>query len=199
MDLRVIAQHGQRSYPIAWIGLQPDHSVSVGLSDRAFVSPHFQTRMDLFNIDNRVTVKYLVPQSTAALRSVQNPHLTFHPPITFHLRENRRVRVFEGIADVDMILEADGQMPWVRFVSRPIQQMPESGPSRPNSNIQVIAIPVSTADSSVGLSIDFVRLGTINAERGLVDHFEDWGNIRLHIFCEELAGQAPTLSWYHQS
>jgi hypothetical protein len=100
MDITVLAQCDQRLYPIAWIGFQPDDSVSVGLRDRAFIAPDFQAQNDLFNIDNRTAVRYLMPQATDKLRSVENPHFTFHPPMTLHVRETNGPRIFDGFADV---------------------------------------------------------------------------------------------------
>jgi hypothetical protein len=79
MNLIVNARTPESEHTIAWLSVQPDNSVSVGLSDRTFISPRFHARQFLWNVDNRVTVEYLVPHDPDELRPVINPHLTFHP------------------------------------------------------------------------------------------------------------------------
>jgi hypothetical protein len=51
-----------------------DGSISVGVADRAFISPQFHARQFLWKIYNRVTVQFLVPDSQERLRPVTNPH-----------------------------------------------------------------------------------------------------------------------------
>jgi len=184
--------------PIAWISLQQDWSISVGLRDRAFISPRFDARQDIFNIDNRVTVQYLVPDSPDQLRQVTNPHLTFHPPIYFHLHANSDQELFSGIADVSLILADESRVPWIRFTSRVLSQLPSSGPPRDTSDTSILRVPMRSSHASVGLGVDYVQPGVEDASGGLLDHFVDWGRFRLHIFCEERPAQLATLAWYHQ-
>lgn len=61
-------------HTIGWVSLQTDGAISVGLADRAFISPRFHARQFLWNAYNRVTVQYLVPHSPEGLRPVTNPH-----------------------------------------------------------------------------------------------------------------------------
>ncbi|HMJ17255.1 MAG TPA: hypothetical protein VK478_02610 [Gemmatimonadaceae bacterium] len=198
MDIQIVAQFESRTYAIGWIGLQPDKSISVGLNDRAFMSPRFHSRIDLWNADNRVTVEYLVPDSLAQLSEVLNPHLTYHPPITFHLRETNGEMLFEAIADVGVILEEDQQMPWIRFVSRPVADMRETAGPRKSGNKRIITIHLSSREGSVGLSVDFVKPGTAITAGHLVDYRADWGAVGLNIYAQLLPAQRATLAWYHQ-
>jgi hypothetical protein len=154
------------------------------------------------NIDNRVTVQYLVSHSPEELRPVTNPHFTFHPPMLFHLKADHDPGMpFEGVADVALMLDDDTRVPWIRFVSKPVCELV---PTKARPGAAVISVPVESADVSVGLAVDFVRTGESASSGGLVDRFLDWGPFlnlgpyRLHVFCEALAAQQPTLAWYHQ-
>jgi hypothetical protein len=198
MDLNVNAVSGGREHPIAWIGLQPDGSISVGLRDRAFASPELRAHLDLWNIDNRVSLQYLVPDSPEKLRTVTNPHVTFHPPITFHLKANEGEELFYAFADVGMMLEEDPEVPWVRFASRPVGLIEESkGPRKPSRTTE-IRIPLDSSELSVGLAVDFVRPGSNDPSGRLIDHFEDCAQTRIRVSCEVLPSQRATLAWHHQ-
>lgn len=79
MMLRFCAVFNELEKPFAWVSLQPKGDISVGLVDRAFVSPASLREGDF----NRTTLEYLVAHSPAALTQVKNPHFTFHPPFTY--------------------------------------------------------------------------------------------------------------------
>jgi hypothetical protein len=197
----VEASTAGREDRIAWISLQPGGSISVGLRDSTFISPKFHARMDLFNIDNRVAVRYLVPDDPNALTRVVNPHLTFHPAMEFHLRANGDALLFVGSADAALIVDGDGYMPWVRFVSRRVADLPtntNSGKRHGSRGSSVITLPLASAECSVGLAIDFVRPATAEPSGRSLDHFADSGDYRIRISCEALPSQPATLAWYHQ-
>lgn len=196
--LAIAATTADSEHRIAWISESANDSLSIGLADRAFVSPRFHARHFLWNAYNRVTLHYLVPGDTNDLLPVLNPHLTFHPPIYFHLRANDDEELFAGIADVNIMLDQDGEVPWIRFVSRPVREMRKAGSSRNSSNTTTIRIPVQSSDVSIGIGVDIIRPGGSAATPKLVDHFMDYGGYRYHIFCELCRPQPPTLSWYHQ-
>ena len=198
MVLTINAATAVSEHTIGWISLQPDGDVSVGLADRAFISPLFHARQFVWNVYNRVTVEYLVPRSPERLRPVRNPHLTFHPPIYFHLRANNDEELFAGIAEVETMLAQDGRVPWVRFVSRPVREMEPASAPRDPERTTVLRVPIASTAVSVGLAVDFVRPGANAASGGLLEHFVDCGKNRLHVMCEAREEQRPTLAWYHQ-
>jgi hypothetical protein len=107
---------------IGWVSLQPDGSVSVGLNDRALIVRHFEEKQFLWNVFNRITVEYFVPDDPLASRSVAQPHLTFHPPHWFHLTGGPKRKLFEGIADIELAVRQQGTVPWVRFISKPLEE-----------------------------------------------------------------------------
>jgi hypothetical protein len=198
MVVTISAVTAESEHTVGWLSLQPSGAVSVGLADRTFISPRFHARQFVWNAYNRVTVQYLIPHSPDELRPVENPHLTFHPPIYFHLRANNDEELFAGIAEVEIMLAQDTRVPWVRFVSRPARDMAVAGTPRDPKSTTVIKVPVESSALSLGLAVDFARPGTQIPSGGLMDHFVDCGENRLHVFCEALEEQQPTLAWYHQ-
>ncbi|HET9694953.1 MAG TPA: hypothetical protein VFP48_11255 [Steroidobacteraceae bacterium] len=198
MVLMVQAVHQTSPHTIGWISMQPDGAVSVGLADRTFISPRFHARQFVWNAYNRVSLQYLVPHSPEELLAVVNPHLTFHPPIYFHLRANGDQELFAGIAEVEIMLVQDGHVPWVRFTSRPVAEIPVAASPRVPSRTSVLNVPVESADVSVGLAIDFVRPGVDDPAGSVAEQFVECGQSRLHVRCDLLAAQPPTLAWYHQ-
>jgi len=196
LNIQAIAEGSART--IGWISLQSDNSVSVGLADRAFISPRFHARKFVWNAYNRVSLQYLVPHSPEELLAVVNPHLTYHPPIYFHLRANDDDELFAGIADVEIMLAQDGHVPWVRFVSRPVGELAVSTAPRNPERTRFLAVPVDDVRVSVALAIDFVRPGADPLVGSAAEEFVDCGPRRLHVRCEVMPAQAATLSWYHQ-
>lgn len=199
MLLDLQATLGEVTKNVAWISLQPGGGISVGLRDRVFVSPHFRARSFLWNVYNRVTTEYLVRHTPEALKAVRNPHLTFHPPIYFHLRENDQEELFAGIADVAIMLEMDGIVPWIRFISKPYSAIPDLGYGRGSIERQEAKVSLPSEQESVAVSIDFVRCGTpLKEEHGLSLVYKHFGRC-LHIYANPCEGQIATLAWYHQS
>jgi hypothetical protein len=198
MQLALNAAAPDGLHGIGWINLRPDGSIAVGLRDRAFVSRRFHSNLDLFNADNRITLAYLVPDAPDALRAVANPHLTFHPPIYFHLRAPKDEMQFEGIAEIELMLADHDSVPWVRFVSRPVQDLPISGGSREPDDTEAVNVPVGSEPCSIGLAVDFVRRGSAEPSGRLLDRFADCSEVRIRVSCEVLPPQEATLAWIHQ-
>lgn len=183
---------------VGWISLQPDGSISVGLRDRAFVSPTFRARNFVWNPYNRVTLEYMVAHTPDALRPVPNPHLTFHPPIYFHLRANDQEELFAGIAEPRLMLHDVETVPWLRFVSRPVYDLGAATAPRDPDQTSIENVRVASADRSIGLGIDFVRATQNQIPDVLLSRCFDCGEHRIHVFLESLPPQLPTLVWYHQ-
>jgi hypothetical protein len=198
MQFAVNAAAPQALHPVGWISLQPDGSISVGLRDRAFVSRRFHSGLDLFNADNRITLGYLVPNTPDALRTVANPHLTFHPPMYFHFRAPNDGIQFEGIAEVEVMLADQDCVPWIRFVSRPVRDLPVSRGPRDPADTEAVDVSVTSDLSSLGLAVDFVRPGTAAPSGRLLDRFADCSQVRIRVSCEVLPPQDATLAWIHQ-
>ena len=86
----------------------------------------------LWNAYNRVQIKYEIASDPSALDPVKNPHFTYHPAIMFHLKSNadsaqRDEAIFQGIADVGIVLNQDFEMPWIRAVSGRLSALKSPG------------------------------------------------------------------------
>ncbi len=190
---------GGKARRIGWISLQPGGSVSVGLNDRAFVSPDFKAQNFVWSAFNRETIHYLVPTARDSLRGIRNPHLTFHPPHWFHLRETGGKRLFEGIGDLKLMLEQDGTVPWVRFVSKQVSKLGAVARPRKPERTRIITVRTETEECSVGLGVDFVRTDVAPLADGLLSsELVDCTEFKLHVSTVKLPVQIATLSWYHQ-
>jgi len=184
---------------IGWVNLQPNGSVSVGLNDKSFVSPDFKTKNFVWSAYNRETLHYLVTSDATTLTAVRNPHLTFHPPHWFHLKANGGKTLFEGIGDLPIMLEQDGVVPWVRFVSRPIADLSGAGLPRKPDRVRVLKIDPRTRPCSIGLGVDFRRVDADPPDQPeLLSELVSWQGYTLHVHAVALPSQIATLSWFHQ-
>jgi hypothetical protein len=199
------ANHGGRVVNAGWVSFQPDHSISFGLSDRTYVSPHLCVRAFVWNAYNRMTVEYVVPSNPAALLSVQNPHFTFHPDAMFHLKSNRDRKakneaIFEGIADVGIVLQQEGIMPWIRATSGPVHELPAAGRLRaPEIDTEdlIVQIPAIMPSASMTIEIDFIRPEAVVGNRDATCWEYVWGNVGLRVSVGFRVPQIATLSWFH--
>ena len=161
MDYVVVVDANAAPRRVAWIGIQPDDSVSVGLNDRAFIAPDFEEKQYVWNVYNRVSVQYLVPEHSDRVRGIPNPHLTVHPPAWFQLGITKGKKIFEGIGDLQIMLNQDGIVPWIRFVTRQVSKL-KSGPVRAPDRTRILTLPAPTYDCSIGLGVDFVLANDIH-------------------------------------
>ena len=199
MELLLTATVEGKPRRIGWVSLQPNGSVSVGLNDKTFVSPDFKAKNFLWNAYNRETLHYLVTSDATTLTAVRNPHLTFHPPNWFHLKANGGKTLFEGIGDLPIMLEQDGVVPWVRFVSRPIVDLSGAGLPRKPDRVRVLKIDPRTQPCSIGLGVDFRRVDVDPPDQPeLLSELVPWQGYTLHVHAVALPSQIATLSWFHQ-
>jgi hypothetical protein len=198
MIVQVVAELNGLDRAVGWVSQQPDGSVSVGLSDRTFVAPNFRARNFVWNAYNRVPLEYAVSHDPQALEPVSNPHLTFHPPIYFHLRENGRDELWAGIADVAIMLEQEGRVPWVRFVSKPFKELKAPNAPRDPARTTIRRVRVPIEDCSIGLAIDFERRpGEPPPEWVTRNLVGATAGVGIDIHTCVLAPQISTLAWFH--
>jgi hypothetical protein len=127
MHKQLQASHVGQDVNVEYVSFQGDGSISFGLTDRTFIVPRHRERRFVWNAYNRITVQYVMPNNPNALLPVQNPHFTFHPDAMFHLKSNKDKKaddeaIFEGIADVGIVLDQQEEMPWIRTISACGQQ-----------------------------------------------------------------------------
>ncbi|OAF17862.1 hypothetical protein [Bradyrhizobium neotropicale] len=193
---------------VGWVSFQPDGSISFGLSDRTYVSPRLCVRGYIWNVYNRITTQYVVPSDPSALLPVQNPHFTFHPDVTFHLKSNsdrkaENEAIFDAIVDVGIVLNQQGEMPWIRATSAPIEDLKQPGAIR-GSEIDtqdlVFNVPAIVAAASITVEIDFVRPEAILSEQPSPNSWQyEWQKVGLRIRAGYCAPQIATLSWFHSA
>lgn len=201
----IVASYCGKDLRIAWATFQPDGSISFGLRDKTYISPRSRTVHSVWSAYNRVGVQYAIPSNPAALEPVENPHFTFHPPATFHLKSNkdrasRGEAIFQGVALVDIALQQDGEMPWIRAVSRPLDEIPTGGLPRKNGaspeDIR-FEIPIIVTRASISVEIDFVRDDDVSKNQGGTVWAFSWHGIGLRIKVGFITPQTATLSWFH--
>ncbi|MDM0022187.1 hypothetical protein [Variovorax saccharolyticus] len=200
MVLTLYAYLDGKSYRIGWISLQPNGDISGGLNDRAFVAREFTAQLFVWSVFNRVRVAYLVPDDPKAARPIDQPHLTFHVPAYLHLTSKGNRVTFEAIADIALAVDQQGEVPWVRFTSRPLSSLTEAKGGTRDIAQRTVEFAATAADRSIELAVDFVRPGDTTALTG-ANHCEwlDHGACRLRISATECAPQRPTLGWFHES
>jgi hypothetical protein len=199
--------HAGRSVGVGWISFQPDGSISFGLKDRAYVSPRFRERQFIWNVYNRITIEYVLPSDPQTLLQVKNPHFTFHPDIMFHLKSNedRKAKdeaIFEGIADVGIVLQQQGEMPWIRATSAPLRTLQPSSKARNDgietSDLETVA-PAIMSDCSTRMEIDFIRTEDVVDRRDSSSWEFVWMKVGLRIRVGHIAPQIATLAWFHSA
>jgi hypothetical protein len=197
-------EYGGRVASVAWISFQPDGSISFGLRDRTFVLESARVRINLWNAYNRIQIQYVAPNETEPLLPVENPHFTFHPPIHFQLKSNDQRRsedeqIFSGIADVQITLMQQREMPWIRATSAPLADLKQSAARAdgiPTENL-TIAVPAIFAAASAAIEVDFIRLEDVRP--GLTGPTWEiaWHDFAIRISLKSVGPQMATLSWFH--
>lgn len=196
LDILLTANNKATLKRIGWISLQPDGSISVGLNDKTFISPNFNAKNNLWNAYNRVTVEYLIQSDSNTLKPIRNPHLTFHPPIYFHLKANGNKALYEGIADLEIMLSQDNIVPWIRFISKPLPELSSAGTPRRPDRTKILSVTTPDENCSIGLGVDFVNAGiAIPANDVALSEYIDWQGYQIRIHATVLKPQIATLAW----
>jgi hypothetical protein len=196
--VQVVAAVNNEERAVGWVSFQPDGSVSVGLSDKTFVTPQFSKQNFVWNANNQQTLEFLVPNNSDSLQLVRNPHLTSHPPNYFHLRENGKDELWAGIADIAIMLEQDRRIPWVRFVSKQFSELKLASTPRGLAKTTIRKVELENPDASVCLAVDFLH------QKG--DEPPEWvsknlqgatGGVKVDINAFATKPQISTLAWLH--
>jgi hypothetical protein len=151
MNITLCATAGGKVLRIGWISLQPNGDISAGLNDRAFIARDFDATQFVWSAFNRVRVEYLVPSDPKAAQAIVQPHLTFHVPHYLHLTSKGSRESFRAIADIALAVQQQGEVPWVRFISKPLSGLQEAKPGG-NRDVahRIIQFPVSAMATATG-------------------------------------------------
>jgi hypothetical protein len=198
--LRIRADRGAGIAQFAWINFQKDGSISIGLTDRAFIPPDMNVYHGVWSAFNRQAIQYIVAHDPKALKQIGSPHLTFHPPAVFHLTKGKGKKPFFGIADVDLTVRQDGWMPWAKIVSKPVSKLSDATKGRAGKMADDLILPVCSGEYSMGLSINFLdpkRMHEVTTS--LTSRIVTWHGRSVAVTLEALPPQhISTISWVHQ-
>lgn len=184
--------HGR--YDIAFLSLQDDGSISIGLRDRTYIAPQLRARIGIWNAYNRIGIQYRIPSTPDALEPIQNPHFTFHPSIRFHLRADGEDPIFSAIADIKIAIMQQGIVPWLRLISAPLTT--KLGSERP-ARADDIAFPILDLRCSVLIAVDFIDLNFVGYANEFSCREMVWQDVALRISCSFTYPQIPALWWFH--
>jgi hypothetical protein len=162
-------------------------------------------RIGIWNLYNRVGIEYVMPSDPETLEPVLNPHFTFHPALKFHLkcdrdRASKDEAIFEGIAEVRMVLYQQEEMPWLRITSRPLSELPDPSTARNDGIVNdelIYGVPIIVAAASARVEIDFIRPANVRENREHSPWEFVWGEVGLRITAGYVSPQIATLSWFH--
>lgn len=205
MQINLCGKCPNRFVKVAWVSLQPDGSISFGLTEKTFVSPSFIGRDDVFNLYNQVAIEFLVESNPNKLRGVTNPHFTFHPRILFHLtdsggRGKKNVKeVFRGINDVEMTVAHYGFLPWIRAISPPMSKLKTFGLRNAGLSNRLLSVESLDEISSIGVEVDFVHPNQVDGfdQAGVIS--TKWHSVAIRCKLSARPGQRSTLGWFHSS
>ena len=200
----ICAQTGDQLIRIGWLSLQPDeaHSISFGLSDKTYISPRFRGRHMIWNLYNRITLKYEVESDPQALEPVRNPHFTFHPMMMFHLKSNadragKDESIFEGLMPIVMYLQQQRCVPWIRATSSPLNQMRVTGARLDSVPVENLVLKVPSPELSVQVALDFVRIEDVGTNDHASRWSYAWGDVALQLTAAFTYPRIATLAWSH--
>jgi hypothetical protein len=205
MQINLCGKNPNRLVKVAWLSMQPDGSISFGLTEKTFVSPSFIGRMDVFNLYNQVAIEFLLDSNPNRLRGVINPHFTFHPRMLFHLtdsggRDKKNVQeVFRGINDVELSVAQYGFLPWIRAISPPMSKSKTFGLRNTGLKNHVLSVESQDEMSSVGVEVDFVHPSQVDGFNQNGVFSVKWHSVAIVCKLSVCPGQLSTLGWFHSS
>jgi hypothetical protein len=200
MQIHLCVQCPAKRVKVAWISLQPDGSISFGLTDKAFVTPQSLGRFDVFNLYNQVETSFLIKHDPVGLKKINQPHFTFHPRILFHLTGmdgKKRAEIFRAINDVELTLSHYGKLRWLRAISPPLRSLKTYGTRNDSLKTDAVSKTATNEDLSVAIALDFVRSEKEREVASDSIHFFDHGNLTIRCETKFLPPQTPTLAWFH--
>lgn len=201
--INLTCQTPTRFVRVAYLSLQPGGDVSFGLQDRTFISPRFKVRKFVWSMYNRVTAEYEIGSDANALEQVKNPHFTFHAPHLFHLKSNKdRVRkddqLFAGICPVDIVIQQQGRMPWLRATTKPLRDYRSAGMRWTSVPTNDMPFNAHSEDISVKIELDFIKLSDVGVNDGISTRSYAAGNVGVEMSASMTNPTSATLSWFHE-
>jgi hypothetical protein len=203
-EIRVLVHAVGIRRKFLWIQLLPPHppqtreAISVGFSDAAFVVPGVVSSVSL-NTETYVTTVDLRERCGQA--AISNPHFTFHAPAWMHLRANGEQPLLEQLVCLDRVVPQQGRVPWLRFLSGVVSELPEYNGTRAKDVSELIVVP-DASDVSIGVRLDFVdhprRVSEQPGELG--NQIIEWYEWKLHLAIDAHAAHpTSTFTWLQEN
>jgi hypothetical protein len=191
----------KRRIRLGWLSFQPkDGAISFGLSDNTYISPAMGVHIGVWSAYNRVRSYFEVVSDPAAAERIVNPHLTWHPPASFHLkRPDQRASdaTFFGVALVPLMLSQQHKVDWIRATSGRLSGLKTAGPLRGRFESEELVIIVPDENLSVQIRVDFVRptagAGVAHQSRWYIP----WQDVGIKLTMAYTYPTIPTLAWAH--
>ena len=194
-NIRLVTEHGGLLRSFAWISLLDNGSVSVGLLDKSFRVPALASEIEVNGVLHKQVVDLRASHGEDA---ISNPHFTFHPLAYYHLRANGKAELFSGLLMVDVVVQSEGVLPWIRAVSNPVANLKRLEKSPHGRKVEFIRLQMPSEEKSVALEVDFVASGARN-EASPKDLLFEGGGRLLRVRAFHVESQKATLWWNHAS
>jgi hypothetical protein len=131
-------------------------------------------------------------------------HIPSARPFSFEIQQPTRSeddQIFSGIADVQITLTQQVEMPWIRATSAPLNDLKQSSARAdgiPTEDL-AIAVPAIFAAASAAIEIDFIRLEDVRPGLDGPTWEIAWHGFAIRISLKSVGPQMATLSWFHSS
>lgn len=194
-DIRLLTEYAGILRSFAWISLLDDGSVSIGFLDKNFAVPALGSEIE---VDGIMYQQVIDLEASCGKEAISNPHFTFHPAAYYHLRANRKKELFAGLLMVDLVVESEGVLPWIRLVSNPVKRLEKFIAAPSGRRVEIFRLQLENEEPSIAIEVDFVN-ESAQTNSFARDLYLNWFDriIRIRIF--HVDPQKATLWWNHSS
>lgn len=172
-------------------------AISVGFSETTFVVAGVES---VLMLDNETHVTEVDLRAERGEAAITNPHFTFHAPAWMHLRANGEQPLLEQLVCMDLLVADAHRVPWLRFASKAVHELPEYTSTRSSSAEQIVVVPRDPTES-IAVRLDFVDDPDRIAEQAgeLVNQVIEWHGWFLHLAIDAHPGRdSSTFTWLQQ-
>jgi hypothetical protein len=166
---------GGREVNAFWVSLKAGGDVSVGSSDRTMRVQRIGPNGPLGNS-----------------KTVENPHVTFHPPNWTHLVPNKGAALWQALT---WAAPEPGAPPasWIEIITSPIKTL-RDGQGRQGQTVEVWPLACSDDSKSACLLVDFASAQHAQENRVPQDRYLAWGDVTLRFRLGTLDGQDASIN-----
>jgi hypothetical protein len=160
------------------IDLQEDGSVSIGGFDKTSKFRGFTSESQ---VEGQTVREYINLESQHEIKSITNPHFTYHPPNYFRLGNTKHPKLFQGLVWSTPSDLQGVSSPWLRFVSDNVKQLKPLRTEMRRSGEEIQCVDCPSEEVSIGLNFNFSpAVGAMHGDGKYIGRFIQWGEIILH-------------------